>query len=114
MTNNQDILQLLDLEEAFNETYSVPSKVAQYNWENGLVTQHTTQQLKDRIEILKTLNVEIEDYIKTASDPQYDYMWKFIPQWNSQIRENTDKITKYEKIIDERQHIKSFDLPVFE
>ena len=113
MINNQGMLQLLDLEEAYNETYSVPSKVAKYNWENGLVTQHTTQQLKDRIEILKTLNVEFEDCIKTASDPHVD-MWKFIPQWDSQLRENTDRIAKYEKIIDERQRIQSFDLPVFE
>jgi len=113
MIGNSDMLQLLGLEEAFKETYSVPSKVAQYNWENGLVTQHTTQQLKDRIEILKALVVEIEDHIKGASDPQYD-MWKFIPQWNLQLRENTDKIARYKEIIDERQRIQSFNLPVFE
>jgi excinuclease UvrABC helicase subunit UvrB len=113
MIGNSDMLQLLDLEEAFNETYSVPSKVAQYNWENGLVTQHTTQQLKDRIKILKIVNVAMQHDVKeiTAEHPK---MWKFIPQFNLQIRENTDRIAKYEKIIDERQHIKSFNLPVFE
>ena len=113
MIGNSDMLQLLGLAEAYNETYSVPSKVAKYNWENGLVTQHTTQQLKDRIEILKALVVEIEDYIRRASDPQYD-MWKFIPQFNLQLRQNTDKIAKYEKIIDERQRIQSLNLPLFE
>ena len=96
MIGNLEFLQILDLEEAYSKTYSVPSKIAKYNWENGLPTQHTTEQLKDRIEILKRLNVSMGELAREIRDNPENRTWVLLPQLDSQQSENIENIAHLE------------------